>query len=246
MGGSSNLCARLEPREAVVLMGPTGCPSKITSEENVLLIGGGVGNAVLFSLGSAFRKAGSKVLYLAGYKQLIDRFKTAEIEAASDQILWCCDEAPGFKPGRPQDKAFVGNMLEALIAYAKGELGKTDMPLNKIDRLIVIGSAGLMRVIAEARHGVLKEYLNPEHIAIGSINSPMQCMMKKICGQCLQPHKDATTGKQNGVVFSCFNQDQLLDEVDFNALMQRLQQQSVQEKLTRQWIEHCLHQLDTD
>ena len=242
MGGSSNLCARLKPGEAVVLMGPTGCPSEITRNENILLIGGGLGNAVLFSLGSAFRKAGSRVLYLAGYKQLIDRFKVAEIEDAADQVLWCCDEAPGFQPGRPQDKTFSGNILEALIAYAKGELGTTDMPLNKIDRLIVIGSAGLMRVIADARHGVLKAYLNPQHIAIGSINSPMQCMMKKICGQCLQPHKDITTGKQNGVVFSCFNQDQLLDEVDFNALIQRLQQQSVQEKLTRQWIEHCLRQ----
>jgi len=45
------------------------------------------------------------------------------------------------------------------------------------------------------------------------------------------------------VVFSCFNQDQLLDEVDFKALFQRLGQQSVQEKLTKQWIDHCLHQL---
>ena len=71
----------------------------------------------------------------------------------------------------------------------------------------------------------------------------MQCMMKKICAQCLQPHKDPKTGKEAGVVFSCFNQDQLLDEVDFKALFQRLGQQSVQEKLTRQWIDRCLHQL---
>jgi len=245
MGGSSNLCAHLDVGEAVVLMGPTGHPTEITSGENVLLIGGGLGNAVMFSIGSAFRKAGSKVLYLAGYKQLLDRFKIPEIEAASDQILWCCDEAPGFEPGRPQDKAFVGNMLEALLAYGEGELGETEMPLNKIDRLIVIGSAGLMRVIADARHGVLKPYLKPDHIGIGSINSPMQCMMKKICAQCLQPHRDAKTGKENGVVFSCFNQDQLLDEVNFNALIQRLQQQSVQEKLTKQWINRCLRQLGT-
>lgn len=117
------------------------------------------------------------------------------------------------------------------------------MPLDEIDRIIVIGSAGLMAVVAEARHGMLKEYLKPDHIALGSINSPMQCMMKKICAQCLQPHKDPKTGKQAGVVFSCFNQDQLLDEVDFKALFQRLGQQSVQEKLTRQWIDRCLHNL---
>jgi len=109
--------------------------------------------------------------------------------------------------------------------------------------LIVIGSAGLMSVITDARHGVLQRYLKPDHIALGSINSPMQCMMKKICGQCMQQHKDPETGKPTRVVFSCFNQDQLLDEVDFKMLMQRLQQQSVQEKLTKQWIDRCLQQL---
>jgi len=243
MGGSSDLCAHLKPGEPVVLMGPTGCPSEIVSGENVLLIGGGLGNAVLFSIGSALRKAGSKVLYFAGYKKIIDRYKVYEIEAAADEILWCCDEAPGFVPGRQQDKHFVGNMLEALVAYGNGDLGEVEIPLNQIDRMIVIGSAGLMSVIADARHGILKPYLKPEHIALGSINSPMQCMMKKICAQCLQPHKDPKTGKEAGVVFSCFNQDLLLDAVDFKALMQRLGQQSVQEKLTKQWIDRCLRQL---
>ncbi|MDQ7010605.1 MAG: hypothetical protein Q9M29_02165, partial [Mariprofundaceae bacterium] len=63
MGGSSDLCALLEPGEPVVLMGPTGHATEIVGGENVLLIGGGLGNAVLFSIGSAFRRAGSKVLY---------------------------------------------------------------------------------------------------------------------------------------------------------------------------------------
>jgi hypothetical protein len=44
-------------------------------------------------------------------------------------------------------------------------------------------------------------------------------------------------------VFSCFNQDQPLDQVDFNALSQRLAQNGVQEKLTALWIDHCLKQL---
>ena len=41
-------------------------------------------------------------------------------------------------------------------------------------------------------------------------------------------------------VFSCFNQDQALDEVDFPALAKRLAQNTVHEKLTAQWIGHCL------
>jgi len=59
MGGSSNLCAMLKPGEPVVLMGPTGTPTEIPSGETVVLVGGGLGNAVLFSIGAAARAAGS-------------------------------------------------------------------------------------------------------------------------------------------------------------------------------------------
>jgi hypothetical protein len=86
---------------------------------------------------------------------------------------------------------------------------------------------------------VLQAHLKPTHFAIGSINSPMQCMMKEICAQCLQPHRDPETGAM-GYVFSCFNQDQPLDRVDFSALNERLKQNSLQEKITAQWIRHCL------
>jgi hypothetical protein len=97
----------------------------------------------------------------------------------------------------------------------------------------------MMAAVAAARHGVLQKYLKPTHTAIGSINSPMQCMMKEICAQCLQPHVDPATGKMT-YVFSCFNQDQPLDQVDFAALAQRLAQNGVQEKLTALWIDRCL------
>jgi len=60
-------------------------------------------------------------------------------------------------------------------------------------------------------------------------------MMKEVCGQCLQPHVDPHTGKRS-YVFSCFNQDQPLDYVDFDALAARLRQNGVQEKLTAKWI----------
>ena len=238
MGGSSNLCAHLEPGEPVILMGPTGSPTHIAVGETVLLVGGGLGNAVLFSIGEAFRNAGSRVLYFAGYRNMIDRYKVADIEAAADAIVWCCDQGPGFAPGRPQDKTFVGNMVEALVAYATGKLGDTAIPLASVDRVIAIGSDRMMAAVTAARHTVLMPWLKPGHQAIASINSPMQCMMKEICAQCLQPQRDPATGKVS-YVFSCFNQDQAMDRVDFAALNARLQQNAVQEKLAAQWIAHC-------
>ena len=70
----------------------------------------------------------------------------------------------------------------------------------------------------------------------------MQCMMKEICAQCLQLHKDPVTGEET-VVFSCFNQDQSLDYVDWSNLRTRLSQNGVQEKLTKQWIDCCLRRI---
>jgi NADPH-dependent glutamate synthase beta subunit-like oxidoreductase/NAD(P)H-flavin reductase len=242
MGGSSDLCAWLKPNEPVILMGPTGAPTETPAGETVLLAGGGLGNAVLFSIGRALRAAGSKVLYFAGYKKLIDRYKVAEIEAAADVVVWTSDEAPGFTPNRPQDKAHVGNIVETMLAYAEGELGETSIKMQDVDRIIAIGSDGMMAAVARARHGVLQEYLKPQHHAVGSINSPMQCMMKEICAQCLQSHKDPVTGKET-VVFSCFNQDQPLDAVNFDGLRTRLLQNRVQEKLTIAWIRHALREV---
>jgi NADPH-dependent glutamate synthase beta subunit-like oxidoreductase/NAD(P)H-flavin reductase len=243
MGGSSELCAWLQPNEPVILMGPTGTPTETPAGETVLLAGGGLGNAVLFSIGRALKAAGSKVVYFAGYKKLQDRYKVEEIEAASDVVIWASDEGPGFTADRPQDKSFVGNIVQAILSYAKGDLGPTAIKIEDVDRIIAIGSDGMMNAVARARHEVLKPYLKSSHCAIGSINSPMQCMMKEVCAQCLQPHKDPVTGAET-VVFSCFNQDQKLDEVDFGALRQRLGQNSVHEKLTVQWIDHSLKQLD--
>ena len=242
MGGSSDLCTLLTPGEPVVLMGPTGTPTETPGGETVLLVGGGLGNAVLFSIGQALRWAGSRVLYFAGYKRIEDRYKVEEIEKAADLVVWCCDEAPGFTPGRPQDRAFVGNIVDAMAAYGGGKLGMQDIPLAAVDRLVVIGSDVMMAAVGRARHNVLAPFLKPDHRAIASINSPMQCMMKEICAQCLQVQRDPVTGEET-VVFSCFNQDQPLDRVDFRVLHERLSQNAVQEKLNKQWVDRCLHHL---
>jgi hypothetical protein len=120
-------------------------------------------------------------------------------------------------------------------------LGKNQLQLPDCDRLIVIGSDAMMAAVGSARHAALAPYLKPHHFAIASINSPMQCMMKEICAQCLQPQKDPATGEVT-YVFSCFNQDQPLDRVDFPALAARLKQNSLQEKQTAQWIGKCLRE----
>ena len=242
MGGSSSLCEFLQPGEPVVLMGPTGEPTHIPNNETVALIGGGLGNAVLFSIGRAMRTAGCRVLYFAGYRSHADVFKHADIEKAADVVVWCADSAPAPAVHRPTDKSFVGNVVEALGAYATGRLGDTPIRVEDVDRIIAIGSDRMMAAVASARHHTLSGYLKAGHVALASINSPMQCMMKEICAQCLQAHRDPLTGEET-VVFTCLNQDQPMDRVVFPVLRDRLSQNSLQEKLTSHWVAACREQM---
>jgi NAD(P)H-flavin reductase len=239
MGSSSRLIARLQPGQRVVVMGPTGAPTHIPANENVMLCGGGLGNAVLFSISKALRANGCRVLYFAGYKNGGDVFKMDDIEGSTDQVIWCSDVGEEISPRRPQDRHIRANIIEAMKAYHEGRLGEQSMTFPSIQRIIAIGSDGMMNAVRMARHTAFKDVLGGA-AAIGSINSPMQCMMKEICAQCLQKHVNPETGEETAPVFSCFNQDQDLDRVDFANLKDRLRVNSVLEKLGNSWLTHML------
>jgi NADPH-dependent glutamate synthase beta subunit-like oxidoreductase/NAD(P)H-flavin reductase len=236
MGTSSRMCSLLEEGEEVIVMGPTGTPTEIPENETVLLAGGGLGNAVLFSIAKAMRERNNRVIYFAGYKNGADLFRREEIEEAVDQVIWATDAGVEIEPNRPQDRHFRGNIVKAMLAYINGDLGEPLFDFKEVDRIIAIGSDRMMAAVKEARHTSLAPYLKKEHEAIGSINSPMQCMMKEICAQCLQRHVDPHTGEEM-FVFSCFNQDQSLDRVDFQNLNDRLKANSIQEKLSNMWLD---------
>jgi len=220
-------------------MGPTGAPTEITENGTVLLLGGGLGNAVLFSIARAFREKNNRVVYFAGYRKGEDCFKREEIEAGTDVVIYSVDAGPLITARRPGDRSVRGTIIEAMLRYARGELGPVSIPLAEAGRVIAIGSDRMMSAVAQARHGVLRPYLKPGHVAVASINSPMQCMMKAVCAQCLQRHVDPATGREE-FVFTCVNQDQPMDEVDFGHLSARLRANSVMEKLTGRWLDYLL------
>ena len=165
--------------------------------------------------------------------------KREDIEASTDQVIWSTDIGATIDPGRPQDSHFRGNIVQAMVAYGEGRLGEQRVPLTGVTRMIAIGSDRMMAAVKAARHAALAPFLRADHVAIASINSPMQCMMKEICAQCLQKHVDPATGKEE-FIFSCFNQDQEMDRVDFPNLNMRLRQNTVQEKLSSRWLDLLL------
>mgnify|MGYP006197467493 CR=1 FL=1 len=75
-------------------------------------------------------------------------------------------EAPGFTPTRPQDKTFTGNIVQAMAAYASGQLGPQEVPLSDAAHMIVIGSDRMMAAVALARTEIL-----PPLVAAWSANA---------------------------------------------------------------------------
>lgn len=254
MGGSSDLCRLLHPGQTVALMGPTGAPTEITPRQTVVLAGGGLGNAVLLPIGAALRAAGCRVLYFAAYRKPEDLFDRPAVEAAADVVVWCCEAPVGIMPGRPQDRAWRGNIVQAMQAWQDGtrligdpgdagdshfaRSAQRAISFNEVDRLLAIGSDRMMAAVASARRSLLHTSLGrPEVIALASVNSPMQCMMKGICGQCVQLLSDPVTGATRAI-FTCAEQDQPMDWVQFDHLAQRLAQNRLLEHQTRSLL-HC-------
>jgi NADPH-dependent glutamate synthase beta subunit-like oxidoreductase/NAD(P)H-flavin reductase len=241
-GASSRLCATFRPGEPISLMGPTGVRTRIDEGgETVMVIGGRLGAADIRAVGPAMRAAGNRVLYIAGFQTADEVYCQDDLEAAADVIVWITASGVPVPARRPQDCSASGDFLDILTRYAAGELSDTApaIPLQEVTRVLIIGSHRLVRIMKEARHGVLRDYFtysskSPEFIA--SVHGPMQCMLKGVCAQCLQWQIDPATGQRTKAVFACSWQDQPLDIIDIDNLEERLSQNSLQEHLSNLWL----------
>ena len=222
--------------------GPHRHADRDAGEETVLLVGGGLGNAVLFSIGQTLRDSGSRVVYFAGYKKIIDRYKVEEIEAAADVVVWCCDEAPGFTPDRAQDRVVRRQHRRRRWSRTPRRARRRPDPAQLGRPLIAIGSDGMMSAVATgpARRSAAVPEAGPsrdrQHQLADAVHDEGD--LRAVPADAQGP----STGEET-VVFSCFNQDQPLDHVDFANLRSRLSQNGVQEKLTKLWIDHCLREI---
>ncbi len=124
---------------------------------------------------------------------------------------------------------FEGSIIKVLEKYF------IENP-QKIDRIFTIGNNRLMHEVAKLRHVGKVESLKDAPIAVTSLNSPMQCMLKGVCSQCLQKRRNEKGEEE--YFYSCANQDQNMDKFDFEHLHNRCDQNSLSEKVSRLWIEY--------
>ena len=52
-------------------------------------------------------------------------------------LILSVDRGEAIPARRPTDRSFVGNIVEAMVAYATGRLGDVAIPLSEVERLIV-------------------------------------------------------------------------------------------------------------
>ncbi|APZ42496.1 FAD-dependent oxidoreductase [Acidihalobacter ferrooxydans] len=247
-GSSPRLTGRLKPGEPVVLMGPTGAPVHIPEGKTVLIVAGRWGAAVMLDLGPALRAAGNRVVYVGAFSSAHELDRQDELEQAADQIIWAVGSGRQIDARRPQDISIEArDVVELLQRYGAGEFGKrgqSHTPLSAVDQIMVMGSTGLLGAFQQALqpNGRLHPLFKDGVQAHGTVGSPMQCMLKGVCGQCLQWQIDPETGERTRAVFSCAEQDQPLAWIDVGNLAARQAQNRLSDRLTARWLDHVLAQ----
>jgi len=224
-GGSSSLIKNFKVGEPCVFMGPSGKPTDIPKNETVVLIGGGRGNQPLTALAEAFKNNGCKVIFFAGYKKSDFIVRLNRMQNAVDELIIAIED----KESAYESGFYNGTVIDAIKNYFNKNLDN-----RKIDRVFAIGNDKLMHEVARLRcEKVVEEFFNAKY-SITSLNAPMQCMMKGVCGQCLQRKTNANGDPE--YFYACANQDQSSDSIDFKHLHARCEQNSLLEKTAKYWI----------
>ena len=137
-----------------------------------------------------------------------------------------------------------GNIIELIKDYENGSIAndkqKDLIRLSEVDEIMIMGSTGLLKAMQKSLKEDLKPFFKKNVHATGTVGSPMQCMMKGVCGQCLQWQIDPETGKRTRAVFSCAKQDQPLSWIDLDNLNARQTQNRLSEYMTGLWANHVL------
>ncbi|MGI4776354.1 MAG: FAD-dependent oxidoreductase [Janthinobacterium lividum] len=212
-GRSSTLCKNLVIGEEIALMGPTGAPAKILENKYIVLAADGPYNARLLSISMASKDNGCKVVYIAGYKRSSDVFYREKIEKSADIVIWCSQEDIIAK-SRPQDFTIKGTILDGLQDHVFTWLISPD-------QIVCATFPKRMTLVRD-----LKDNLSPNTILELNTTSLMHCMMKGICGQCVQ-----IASNNKSYIFGCDCQTQEASSVNLDSLELRLEQNSLQEKL---------------
>lgn len=238
-GTSTRIFSTFKEGDFISVMGPTGVRTKIPqNQESMLIIGGQMASSHVLAIGEALKAQNNKVIFIGLYETADDIIFKEELEEATDAIFWLTQRGKPAKAKRASDKAITGEFIAEWLKIQKEQT--SPFLLKNINKVQIIGTNKLVRLVQSARYSSLKEFIDPQTTFTASIYGPMQCMLKGVCAQCLQWQIDPATGKRTKAVFSCSWQDQPLDIVDLDNLDERLEQNQMQEILSGLWLDYLI------
>jgi ferredoxin--NADP+ reductase len=198
---TTDLCA-LEAGQAIPdVAGPLGHPTEVRNAGHVVLVGGGVGTAVIYPQASAFKQAGNYVTAIIGGRSRPLVILEPELSEICHQVLPCTDDGSyGFH-------GFVTNCLARVIQG-------TTIPVGLV---LCAGPVPMMRAVAE----LTRPFKIP---TIASLN-PIMVDGTGMCGGCRVHCGEQTKfACVDGPEFDAH-------AVDFKELSDRLSAYREQEKL---------------
>ncbi len=161
IGATTEILASLEAGQKIPdVVGPLGVPTEIENYGHAVLVGGGVGTAVIFPQAGALKEAGNKVTAIMGGRSKPYVIMEDELSKVCDAVYPCTDD------GSYGYKGFVTGKLQELI----------DDESNPIDVVLTAGPVPMMKAIAEVTR--------PKEIrTIASLN-PIMVDGTGMCGGC--------------------------------------------------------------
>ncbi len=125
-----------------------------------------------------------------------------------------------------QENKDGGALLKKFQDYVEGKLKKHPFSFSDVHFVYMAAPTPFLQAFLKHHASLLKVP------AFVGLSCPMQCMMKEICGQCLQKVRDPVTQEEK-IIYACKNQIQPLTWIDLNVLQDRAQQNGVQEKIEK-------------
>ncbi|AFC99862.1 sulfide dehydrogenase (flavoprotein) subunit SudB [Methanocella conradii HZ254] len=201
VGKTTKKLSRLREGDHILdVAGPLGNPAEMVENSLVVCIGGGLGIAPIYPIARELKARGNKVISIIGARSASLLFWEDRMREVSDELYVVTDD------GSYGRKGFAVHQLLDLISSGM-----------RIDRVIIIGSAIMMKVTSEATrpYGIK---------TIVSLN-PIMVDGTGMCGSC----RVTVGGKTR---FACVDGPEFDGhEVDFDELLARLRMYSAEERL---------------
>jgi len=199
--------------------GPLGRPTEIHKADHAVLVGGGVGTAVIYPLAKALRQVGSYVSAITGGRTRELVVLENELRAVCNAVYATTDDGSyGFK-GTVADK--LRQMIEQSRTGASGDDGK---PIRPIGVVYAAGPVPMMKAVCELTKAASIK-------TIVSLN-PIMVDGTGMCGGCR-----VTVGNQTR--YACVDGPEFDGhQVNFNELADRLTTYRQHEQLSLERAKH--------